>query len=43
MKQEKRFKLPPKEIRLVKYYAKREKVSQSKLIEEAIKEFLTSL
>lgn len=43
MKQEKRFKLPPKEIRLIRIYAKREKVSESKLLEQAIKEFLTSL
>lgn len=42
MKLEKRFKITPKEIRLLKYWAKREKISQSKLLEIAIKEFLLS-
>jgi len=43
MKKDSRFKLPPREIRLICIYAKREKVSETKFLEEAIKEFLTSL
>jgi len=43
MRLEKRFKLPPKEIRLVKFYANKEKIPQSFLVEQAIKEFLATL
>lgn len=43
MRLEKRFKLPPKEIRLVKFYAQKEKIPQSFLVEQAIKEFLAIL
>jgi len=39
---EKRFKLPRREISLIKYWAQREKMSQSKLLESALKEFLSS-
>ena len=39
-KVEKRFKLPRKEISLLKYWAKREKMSQSALLELSITEFL---
>ncbi len=43
MRLEKRFKLPPKEIRLVKFYAKKEKMYPSFLVEQAIIEFLAIL
>ena len=40
---EKRFKITPKEIRLLRYWSKSEKISQSRFIEQAIEEFLKSI
>ena len=40
---EKRFKITPKEIRLLRYWSKEEKISQSRFVELAIEEFLASI
>lgn len=42
-KTEKRFKITPKEIRLLRYWSKEEKISQSRFVELAIEEFLNSI